>query len=118
MNVKELEINASDVTVHRSLKLTHLDFDDDPDWTSRESKNTQSKRTKRDAEDETSTTFDPNVAAEELGDEVSNDDESSATTPSAASSSTKRPRTNRYHHPVLNKEDFIPIKVRRRAIYD
>lgn len=50
VNVKELEVNKTNVSVYRSLTLTNLDFDDDPEWNSKEtSKSTPSRRTTRDA---------------------------------------------------------------------
>jgi hypothetical protein len=47
--VKNLNIKLDDVSVHKSMRLTNLDFDDDSDWDSSEVKYpTQKKRIKRD----------------------------------------------------------------------
>lgn len=166
VNIKELDIKPSDVSVYRSLKLTSLDFDDDPEWDSKEIlKNSVTRRSKRETEE-----------AEEVGEELELDEEneenpevqeepavaevqesppdnaeeaaeepqvetlethsaseaeaeeevinnaaeiipeeeiivSSTSEPESASTSTKRPRTNRYHHINLEKDEFIPIKV-------
>lgn len=166
VNIKELDIKPSDVSVYRSLKLTSLDFDDDPEWDSKEIlKNSVTRRSKRETEE-----------AEEVGEEIGLDDESeetgqepldvveepvvaevqdapqdnaqevaedpqvetldsqsasdaepednaaeiipedevitsSTSEPEFSSTSTKRPRTNRYHHINLEKDEFIPIKV-------
>lgn len=160
VNIKELDIKPSDVSVYRSLKLTSLDFDDDPEWDSKEIlKNSVTRRSKREteeaeevgeeSEDEEESTEtvtesdeeleDPVVAevqepppddAEEAEEEpqaeteeetnnaaeiIPEDEEvivsSSTSEPESASTSTKRPRTNRYHHINLEKDEFIPIKV-------
>lgn len=160
VNIKELDIKPSDVSVYRSLKLTSLDFDDDPEWDSKEIlKNSVTRRSKRETEEadevgeedeqEQETSEQPVVAevqetppdnaqeaaeevvethshsaaeAEEADDEedinnaaeVIPDEEvvvSSTSEPESASTSTKRPRTNRYHHINLEKDEFIPIKV-------
>uniref|UniRef100_A0A336KLP7 CSON013121 protein n=1 Tax=Culicoides sonorensis TaxID=179676 RepID=A0A336KLP7_CULSO len=162
VNIKELDIKPSDVSVYRSLKLTSLDFDDDPEWDSKEiQKNSVTRRSKRETEEvgemgdgdgENETTVPvttenvvvadnqntpPNNAEEqneepqvEIIDVQSEADEeetinnaaeiipdedtiisSSTSEPESASTSTKRPRTNRYHHINLEKDEFIPIKV-------
>lgn len=153
VNVKELKIKPSDVSVYRSLKLTNLDFDDDPEWDSKEiAKNTVTRRTKRDTTEEVElaeengeemqdeddvteeethidnqTVIEPPpekvVEAQEEETEDANNDaaevvpeedtifSSSTVEPEFSSTSTKRPRTNRYHHINLSKDEFIPIKI-------
>lgn len=145
-----MEIKPSDVSVYRSLKLTSLDFDDDPEWDSKEIlKNSVTRRSKRDTEENVEETEEPmmeeqtvtevvntppnnaqedgeevevleSVGETETEEEVNNAAEeipeeevvsSSTSEPESASTSTKRPRTNRYHHINLEKDEFIPIKV-------
>lgn len=48
LNSKNLKISADDVSVYRSLTWSSIDFDDDPDWNSREIKYIVVQRNKRD----------------------------------------------------------------------
>lgn len=48
LNAKNLKITADDVSVYRSLTWSSIDFDDDPDWNSREIKYIVVQRNKRD----------------------------------------------------------------------
>lgn len=48
LNAKNLKIIPDDVSVYRSLTWTSIDFDDDPDWNSREIKYIVVQRNKRD----------------------------------------------------------------------
>lgn len=102
VNVKELEINTEDVSVYRSLKLTQLDFDDDPIWDSNENKNSP-RRARRDINNTDKSTEETNLFSENkqniyLTNDITNQPEKHS--------------TNRYHHPVLTSDEgFIPIKV-------
>lgn len=48
LNAKNLKITPEDVSVYRSLTWSSIDFDDDPDWNSREIKYIVVQRNKRD----------------------------------------------------------------------
>lgn len=48
LNAKNLKIMTDDVSVYRSLTWSSIDFDDDPDWNSREIKYIVVQRNKRD----------------------------------------------------------------------
>lgn len=48
LNSKNLKITPEDVSVYRSLTWSSIDFDDDPDWNSREIKYIVVQRNKRD----------------------------------------------------------------------
>ena len=48
LNAKNLKIFPEDVNVYRSLTWSSIDFDDDPDWNSREIKYIVVQRNKRD----------------------------------------------------------------------
>lgn len=48
LNAKNLKIFPDDVSVYRSLTWSSIDFDDDPDWNSREIKYIVVQRNKRD----------------------------------------------------------------------
>ena len=48
LNAKNLKITSEDVSVYRSLTWSSIDFDDDPDWNSREIKYIVVQRNKRD----------------------------------------------------------------------
>lgn len=48
LNAKNLKIYPDDVSVYRSLTWSSFDFDDDPDWNSREIKYIVVQRNKRD----------------------------------------------------------------------
>lgn len=165
VNIKELRIKPSDVSVYRSLKLTSLDFDDDPEWDSKEIlKNSVTRRSKRETEEaeeveeetgleeepeetgqepfedveepivsevqeappdnaqeiaedpqiETQSASDSGTEEETINNaaEIIPEEEiiiSSTSEPESASTSTKRPRTNRYHHINLEKDEFIPV---------
>lgn len=93
LNAKNLKIQTNDVSVYRSVSLTNLDFDDDPDWNSKEIKYITVQRNKRDIElgviKEFNTSNEHNFEKPEL-DEIN---------------------FKQYFYPVLPKEDFIPIKV-------
>lgn len=93
LNAKNLKIQTNDVSVYRSVSLTNLDFDDDPDWNSKEIKYITVQRNKRDIElgviKEFNTSNEHNFEKLEL-DEIN---------------------FKQYFYPVLPKEDFIPIKV-------
>lgn len=51
LNSKNLKILPDDVSVYRSLTWSSIDFDDDPDWNSREIKYIVVQRNKRDLSD-------------------------------------------------------------------
>lgn len=48
LNAKNLKVFPDDVSVYRSLTWSSIDFDDDPDWNSREIKYIVVQRNKRD----------------------------------------------------------------------
>ena len=48
LNSKNLKITSEDVSVYRSLTWSSIDFDDDPDWNSKEIKYIVVQRNKRD----------------------------------------------------------------------
>jgi hypothetical protein len=48
LNAKNLKVKPDEVFVYRSLTLSSIDFDDDPDWNSREIKYIVVQRNKRD----------------------------------------------------------------------
>lgn len=67
LNSKNLKITPEDVSVYRSLTWSSIDFDDDPDWNSREIKYIVVQRNKRDlsqAESNSNETIDDNNGGE------------------------------------------------------
>lgn len=95
LNAKNLKIQASDVHVYRSVSLTNLDFDDDPDWNSKEIKYITVQRNKRDIEFNVVKQKDYNTSGEQDFDKPELDEIN----------------FKQYFYPVLPPDDFVPIKV-------
>lgn len=117
MNAKNLKINVQDVSVYRSVSLTDLDFDDDPDWNSKEIKYIPVQRNKREAP------VREKIEEENNGGEVEDIPESSShRIPGETSALVQDNQTieehhspeinfKQYYYPILPPEDFIPIRV-------
>lgn len=74
LNAKNLKIIPADVNVYRSLTWSSIDFDDDPDWNSREIKYIVVQRNKRDLS-EIEATFNETIDEANNGGEVMDSDE-------------------------------------------
>lgn len=121
LNTKNLKILVNDVSVYRSISLTNLDFDDDPDWNSKEIKYITVQRNKRDLSEAfitgNVTTMD-NVM-ENNGGEVMDDQPEMDVMKQPIENGTIEHRKidsdeinfKQYYYPQLSTKDFVPIRV-------
>jgi hypothetical protein len=103
LNSKNLKITPEDVSVYRSLTWSSIDFDDDPDWNSREIKYIVVQRNKRDLsqmESNSSETMEDDNNGGEVTDE-----------PETTESPVTMPTSNETT-PMRNKTYFYPKFVR------
>jgi hypothetical protein len=124
LNAKNLRILPKDVSVYRSVFLTNLDFDDDPDWNSKEIKYITVQRSKRSASLEETTTTPTttktpeeevlqNHGGEEYDKDLNHTEDYHNETDYMEILKTISEEINykQYYYPVLPPDDFISIRV-------
>lgn len=120
LNAKNLKILPHDVSVYRSITWTNLDFDDDPDWNSREIKYIVVQRNKRDLSTQTEIELNGNETIvndnndfdeNNNGGEVMDSDEQPEASEFTVNNGTSQARNKTYFYPKFDTENFVPIRI-------
>lgn len=99
LNAKNLRITPEDVSVYRSLTWSSIDFDDDPDWNSREIKYIVVQRNKRDLSSQMESNSSETIDDANNGGEVMDSAEQPDTNEFTFNNETTQTRNKTYFYP-------------------